>query len=283
LPPQNQFGGLLQLNGGGFGGQLYVATPALLRAFGISAGAVEAGADVLTARAQLPSTGGLTLVSGSYLVGERGTCPAGECILNPVVQEITRLPAGTSVPNTVITETAVKSLHETIVPVGWLVRARSALTPVQVNAARKAALSLGTTVETKSGQLSLGEISNGATVGGILLALGVLALTVGLIRSETARDLRTLTAVGGTARTRRALTAVTAGILALLGGVLGTAAGILASLVWAHASVTLTFGNVPWPDIGLLVIGVPLIAMAAGWVLGGRQPSAVARPPLELA
>jgi putative ABC transport system permease protein len=280
-PTKNQFGGLIKQSGGGFAGQLYVATPALLKAFGISPSAVRPGADVLTARAQLPSTGGLTLVSGSYLVGEQSACPSDGCLLNPLIQEVTRLPAGTSAPNTVITESAVRALHETVVPVGWLLQARSALSPVQVNAARQGALSLGTTVETKSGQLSLGEISNGATVGGLLLALGVLAMTVGLIRSETARDLRTLTAAGGTARTRRALTAVTAGTLALLGGVLGTAAGLLASAVWAHASITLTFGNVPWADIGLLVIGVPLIALSAGWLLGGRQPSAVARQPLE--
>ncbi len=99
-------------------------------------------------------------------------------------------------PNSVITEDAVKALHETIRPGRLAGPAPSALTPVQVNAARQAALGLGTTVETKSGQLSLGEISNGATIGGLLLALGVLAMTVGLIRSETVRDLRTLTASG---------------------------------------------------------------------------------------
>ena len=72
-------------------------------------------------------------------------CPAGMCILNPVIQEVGKLPAGTSVPNTVITERAVKALHETPVPVGWLIKAPSALTPVQINAARQAALDLGTT------------------------------------------------------------------------------------------------------------------------------------------
>jgi putative ABC transport system permease protein len=74
-------------------------------------------------------------------------------------------------------------------------RSRNAI-DLQVNAARQAAVTLGTTIESKSGQLSLGQISDGATLGGILLALGVLAMTVGLIRSETASDLRTLTATG---------------------------------------------------------------------------------------
>jgi len=114
-----------------------------------------------------------------------------------------------------------------------------------------------------------------------VIALGVLAMTVGLIRGETAGDLRTLTAAGAGARVRRALTGVTAGALALLGGVLGTVAACLASLAFAHSNITTTFGNVPWADIGLLVIGMPLIAAAAGWLLGGREPAGVARQPME--
>src|SRR5258707_5335079 len=162
------------------------------------------------------------------------------CIRNPVIGEMSKLPAGTDVPNTVITEGAVKALHETIVPVGWLIQAPAALTAVQINAARQAAVGLGTTIDTKSGKLSLGEISNGATIGGLLLALGVLAMTVGLIRSETAGDLRTLTAAGAGGRTRRALTRVTPGGVALLCAALRAGAGGLAGVVWAHANLTQT-------------------------------------------
>jgi putative ABC transport system permease protein len=281
-PTQNVFGTILSLHGSGQGGLPWVATPALLKAFGISQSEINPAADVLTVRALLPSTGNLALVSGSYLSQPPNTpCPEGMCIQNPVIQEVSKLPAGTAVPNTVITEGAVKALHETIVPIGWLVQAPTALTAVQVNAARQAAVGLGTTIETKSGQLSLGEISNGATVGGLLLALGVLAMTVGLIRSETVSDLRTLTAAGAGARTRRALTGVTACVIAFLGAALGAVGGCLAVLVWAHADLTTTFGNVPWSDIGLLVIGMPLIGGAAAWLLSGRQPSAVSRQPLE--
>ena len=280
-PTENQYGALISLHGRGVGGLMYVATPALLKAFGITASEVNPAADVLTARAGLPSTGGLALVSGNYLAQSPPGCPAGLCLLNPVIQEVGKLPAGTAVPNMVITEQAVRALHETIVPVGWLVQAPAALTPVQINAARQAAVGLGTTIETKSGQLGLGQISDSATIGGILLALGVLAMTVGLIRSETAGDLRTLTATGAGARTRRALTGVTAGTIALLGATLGTVTAFLAALSWAHANVTGTFSNVPWSDVGLLVIGMPLVGAAAGWLLGGRAPSAVARQPLE--
>jgi hypothetical protein len=62
---------------------------------------------------------------------------------------------------------------------------------------------------------------------------------------------------------------------------LGAAAGVLAVLGWARADLTMVFGNVPWSDIGLLVIGMPLIGAAAGWLIGGRQPSAVSRQPLQ--
>jgi putative ABC transport system permease protein len=283
-PAENQYGGVRSMGSvhGGFGGLMYVATPALLKAFGIGQGEVNPAADVLTMRAGLPSTGNLALVSGAYLAeSPNSPCPAGMCVLNPVIQEVSKLPAGTAVPNSVITENAVKALHETAVPVGWLVTAPSALTAVQVNAARQAALGLGATVETKSGQLSLGQISNGATAGGLLLALGVLAMTAGLIRGETARDLRTLTATGAGARTRRALAGVTAGVLGFLGAALGTVAALLAGAVWAHSSLIQTFGNVPWSDIGLLVVGMPLAGAVGGWLLGGRQPSAVSRQPLE--
>jgi putative ABC transport system permease protein len=44
--------------------------------------------------------------------------------------------------------------------------------------------------------VSLSQILSGATAVGILIALGVLAVTVGLIRSETTSNLRTLTATG---------------------------------------------------------------------------------------
>jgi putative ABC transport system permease protein len=280
-PTQNQPGAVVAIHGSGTGGFLYVATPALLKAFGIRASEVNPAADVLTARAGLPSTGGLALVSGTFVAQSPPGCPAGMCILSPVIQQVGKLPAGTSMPNTVIMPSAVRALHETVVPVGWLIQARAALTPVQINAARQAAVALGTTVETKNGQLSLGQISGGATIGGLLLALGVLAMTVGLIRSETAGDLRTLTATGAGGRTRRALTGVTAGTIALLGAALGAVTGCLAAVAWAHSNLTQTFGNVPWPDLGLLVIGMPLIGAAAGWLLGGRAPSAVSRQPLE--
>jgi putative ABC transport system permease protein len=282
-PTENQSGSIISFGGRGFSGQLYVATPALLKAFGISESRLNPAADILTMRQGLAGTPNMALVSGEFMAPTQrvSMCPAGRCILNPVTQTVSGLPSGTDAPNTVITENAVRALGMRVVPVGWLIQSPATLTPAQINAARQDALALAATISTKSGQLSLGQINEYATIGGIVIALGVLAMTVGLIRGETAGELRTLTAAGASAGVRRTLTGVTAGALALLGAVLGTAAACLAAFAWAHSSLTATFGNVPWSDIGLLVIGMPLIAAAAGWLLGGREPSGVARRPLE--
>ena len=111
------------------------------------------------------------------------------------------------------------------------------------------AIAAGATIGTKSGELGLSEISDGATAVGVLIALGVLVMTVGLIRSETARDLRSLTAAGASRRTRRTLTAATAGAIGLLGAVLGAAAATIAGIAWARSSLSTTFGHVPPVDL----------------------------------
>jgi len=282
---QNQSATIIStIPGRSFSGELYVDTPALLKAYGISPGAVNPAADILTMRPGLAGvTSRIALVSGAYfgLPPNAPICPAGDCIDNPVIQTVPALPSGEHAPNTLITESAVKALAMQTVPVGWIIQSPVALTAAQINAARQGALAVGATIETKSGQLSLGEISQYSTIGGILVALGVLAMTVGLIRGETAGDLRTLTAAGASAQIRRALTGVTAGALALLGAVLGTVMGFLAAFAFSRSDITGTFGNIPWADIAVLVIGMPLIATAGGWLLGGRAPAAVARQALE--
>jgi hypothetical protein len=68
------------------------------------------------------------------------------------------------------------------------------------------------------------------------MALCILAMSVGLIRSETANDLRTLAATGASSYTRRTLTPATAGALGLLGAVLGTFAAYIGVIGWLRGS-----------------------------------------------
>ena len=107
-------------------------------------------------------------------------------------------------------------------------------------------------------------------------------MTIGLIRSETAGDIRTLTATGASARTRRGVTAATAGALGLLGALIGTATAYLAVLAstWSQ----LLAGHVavpPWLDLAAVLVGLPVVAAAGGWLLAGREPRVIAHQPLE--
>jgi putative ABC transport system permease protein len=212
-------------------------------------------------------------------------CPASECLANPVIQTVSALPPGTSGPNTVITEHAVSTLHLKHTTAGWLIQVPHSPTAAQIHDARLTAAAANMNVETRSSVPSLGQIINTATAFGILLALGILAMSVGLIRSETASDLRTLTATGASSTTRRNLTAATAGALALLGAVLGTAAGYLAAIAWFRDSALnggiAALTSVPTANLLVILVGMPLIAAVAGWLLAGREPRGLAHQPME--
>jgi putative ABC transport system permease protein len=277
--------------GRNWSGPIYVATPQLLRAFGIKASAINPAADILTMRPGLATTTKMQLVYGSYFgangfPGSSGfACPTKDCLANPVLQTVNALPPGTSAPNTVITEHAIRALHLKPMTAGWLIQTPQPLTATQIHDVRLTAAAANMTVETRSSVPSLAQIINTATAFGILLALGILAMSVGLIRSETASDLRTLTATGASGRTRRNLTAATAGALALLGAVLGTLAGYIAAFAWFRDS-SLNGGasaltSVPTANLLVILVGMPLIAAIGGWLLAGREPPGLAHQPME--
>jgi putative ABC transport system permease protein len=245
--------------------RLYVATPALLAHYGISVDAVDPGADVLTSRTD---AAGLQIVSG----------PRRDPI-RPKFQSV-HLPRDTSDPNTVITTHAVQTLGLQVLPAGWLITADRPLSHAQVDVARRLAASAGLTIETRSTRHSATQLGHDITAGGIILALGVLAMTVGLIRSETANDLRVLTATGASSNARRTITAATAGALALLGALLGTAGAYIALLAWHHSNLH-ALSQPPIVDLIVIVVGLPFIATGAGWLLAGREPPAIARRPLD--
>ena len=166
------------------------------------------------------------------------------------------------------------------VPNGWLIESSSPLTSEQIATARELAADAGLEIETQRERTSLAAPIAIATAAGALLALAILAMTVGLIRSEAAGDLRTLTATGATGRTRRTLTAATAGALALLGALLGVAGAYVALAATYHDDLGY-LGRVPALPLVLIVVGVPLAAAGAGWLLAGREPSAIARAVIE--
>ncbi|HEX4491905.1 MAG TPA: FtsX-like permease family protein [Acidimicrobiia bacterium] len=256
----------------GRGQPLYVATPALLRALHIDAHAIAADTDVVTYAGAPHQI--LTLAP----LDAPG--PARGVIAHDAVVQTMKMPTDTSEPRALITEHGLRRFGLQTAASGWLIRAHDAIGPAQLDAADTAAANADTSVESHHPQPSYNGVRTGATTAGILVALGVLAMTVGLIRSETARDLRTLTATGATSTARRTLTGATAGTLALLGAVLGTATAYLALIAW-HRSELHQLTRVPYANLVTIIVVLPVLAFVAGWLLAGREPSEIARRPLE--
>jgi putative ABC transport system permease protein len=252
---------------GGFHGTstLYVATPALLDRYGVDLDAIDPQTEILTV-----NTGQLAVVAATTPGQGRET----------VTDTETLTPTYTSLPESFITPEGVQRRGwQTAASGQWLIETSEPLTSDQLATARDVAAGAGLTVESRDHQTGLRTLRSGATAVGMLLALGILAMTIGLIRSETAGDLRTLTATGASSTTRRMITASTAGGLALLGVILGTIAAY-AVLVAGFGDIA-DFSNVPVAQLAVIAAGTPLAAAATGWLLAGREPPVIARQPIE--
>jgi putative ABC transport system permease protein len=254
-------------------GTIYLATPAVLQHYGINPTSISPTTFLLTSRVALQGISGLQIVGG-------GDGPDPLARPNPTIQTFSGLPTATSAPNLLVTGQAVTALKLQVSQDTWLIQTAHPLTASQINTARQIAANAGMTIETKSQAPSLSTVRNDATYTGILLALGILAMTIGLIRGEAAREMRTLSATGASSRTRRAITAITAGTLGLLAGVLGTAVAYLATAAFFRSQLGERMGHPPTLNLILILIGLPVIATAGGWLFAGR-PGAFTRQPIE--
>jgi putative ABC transport system permease protein len=282
-------------SGRNWSGQIYVATPQLLRAFGIKASQVNPNADFLTSRPGLSGVSGLVMDYNENLkaanapqgTSSPSSCNAAtHCLAHPVIQEISALPAGTSAPNTVITEHALKEFHISASTTDWLVVGNQTFTAAQISDAQLTASTGQLSVESRNDIPSGSTIIDYATLFGIIIALGVLAMSVGLVRSETASDLRTLAATGASSYTRRTLTAVTAGALGFLGALLGVGGGYVAMTGFLRSNslnggISALFTNIPLGDLMLILFGMPAIAAAVGWIFASREPALIGRQPID--
>jgi putative ABC transport system permease protein len=239
---------------------LYVANPEILEHFGVDLDTVGPVTEVLTV--------------------ERGELFFEPMRPEPVENPLHLAPGYTSLPDSFITPTASRRRGWDSARAAWLVEAATPITDDQFAESREAAAAAGITVERRNEQADLATLRTGATAVGILLALGILATTVGLIRSESAGDLRILTATGAGSRIRRRLTAATAGGLAAMGALLGVGGAYLAFLAF-HLEDPGALLPVPVAHVALLVLGVPALAAGAGWVLAGKQPDSIARHPID--
>lgn len=246
---------------------VYVATPQLLAHYGYDLDAVS------------PSTVVITREAGEFAIrGEVGAARSQPETLSGV-EAID--PGYESLPGTFVTTQVISERDWVTAPSGrWLVETSDVPTAEQLTAARELAAGAGLVIEVRDRQGGLGALQTGATAAGVIVALGIVATAVGLIRSETSRDLRILTAAGATRRTRRTLTAAIAGGLATLGVILGTASAYL-GLTAGFVRDLGTLSPVPVAHLAALFLGLPLIATLAGWLTTGRGIGDIARQPME--
>jgi putative ABC transport system permease protein len=99
----------------------------------------------------------------------------------------------------------------------------------------------------------------------VVTLLGV-AISVSLSAAEGRADLATLAAVGAPPRRRRNLAASQAWVLGQLGCLLGVGVGALYGYT-AHAAFGSPHFEVPWQEVGGIVIVVPLFAGLLAWLL----------------
>ncbi|HEX2699250.1 MAG TPA: FtsX-like permease family protein [Acidimicrobiales bacterium] len=242
----------------------YVATPELLRQLHVDRGTIGDEIDLLTVH------GGVSLLD---FTERPEPADAG------AVRRIDG-PAYTSAPSSLITERAMRRHGWVAARSGWFVDSDRRLTSSEIAAARSAAAGVGLAIETRSAQDELATLRSVATTAGALLALAIVAVTIGLLRNEGTRDRLTLTATGAGGRTRRALTATTAAALAVLGVVLGTGGAYAALVAGYHAQLRKL---IPLPTAQLLALaaGLPMAASVTGWLLAGREPRTFSRQALD--
>jgi len=252
----------------GSGGVPLIATPELLRYYGVDPAGIGPATDVLTTQPQ-PD---LVLLSEAGARARSFPRAAGERLPSPRFE---------SLPKTFLTSAAVRRNNWKPVRTGWLIEAPRPLTEEQLTGARKLALDAGLVIEDRNKRGGLLALRAIATAAGAVLALAILALTVGLIRAEAAADLRTLTATGATARIRRTLSSATAGGLALLGGILGIGAAYSVIVAGSSRHQFDELARVPVAELLVIAIGVPVVAAALGWLLAGREPRSLVQVRLE--
>jgi putative ABC transport system permease protein len=245
---------------------LYVASPGLLARLGLDAGGLDPDRAVHTsARGDLDLlVPGLPRPSGSD-GPQHVSSPGG---LRPTY---------TSLPHALITTDEMDERGWHAAPSGrWLITMAQPAADDALSDARLVAAQHGLTINARETPRSLTALRLGALAVGMVLALGILAMTVGLIRCESSGELRTLTATGATGATRRTITATTAAGLAGLGALLGIAGAYLALAAGRLSNLT----PLPVRDLLVIVVGTPLIAAACGWLFAGREPPVLARRPI---
>jgi putative ABC transport system permease protein len=241
---------------------VWVATPELLRAWKLDPGLARSEAELLG-----PPRPDLHLGISKDV--------------SPALVESTEFdfPAHRSAAPYWIPQRAVVEGGLATVTAGWVLESPSPITADQRTELREAnAGSFWIDLPDPSGSEDLHSIRLVASLIAYAAGLAVLAMTVGLVRSEAQDADRTLTAVGAPARTQRWIAGATAGLLSFAGSILAVPIGLLFLVAMtSNPSGKNTF-TVPWRNLTVIPVGLPLIATIGAFLLTSTRSSYERRP-----
>ena len=249
-------------------GYPYVATPELLALYGIDPASVD------------PTTELLTRLDGDVTLLDIAKDPRDFSPPSTVIQRVVELPKFSSAPNSLVTPAAVERNGWKRARSGWIVESAHPLTAAQRHAAHDAAVAAGLAVEVRTQDDGVTTLRTGATAVGALLALAIVAMAVGLVRGEAASEVRTLTATGAAPHAPSADGQHRRRSSRVPGVLLGTAGAYIALIAAFHTDLG-QLTPVPLDNLVVLVVGIPVVATAAGWLLAGHEPTSFARQALD--
>lgn len=246
-------------------GMIFVATPELTDYLGVDADGGDEGTVLLTRET------GEVYVTGNLAIPTLGRGPVPATSVGHIdVHDFS------SAPRALLTHTGLAETGLEPVRAGWLLDLPGSVDSTTLADLRDVADDAGLFIERRDQRGGLTTVRTVATAVGVLLALSILALTIGLLRSDAPRDLRTLDACGATRRIRRSSTATTCAVLATVGAVLGTVATYIVLVVgyWPDAG---RLSTVPVANLTVVLIGLPVAASAMAWLVGGSERGDPAR------
>ncbi|MEN0129111.1 MAG: FtsX-like permease family protein, partial [Brevundimonas sp.] len=174
--------------------------------------------------------------------------------------------------DTVLTAHVARQLGLETVSSGFVLETADAPSDAEIVAARHLS---GVTVYVERGPANSAPIILWILVGAaVVVGLGATGLAMALAAAEFRPDLATLAAIGAGPRMRRRVSAAQSGVIALLGVGLGCLSGLMLGWVLVLAKGTRSTDDgpamlmsIPWQQVGLVAIGVPLLAIGGAYAL----------------
>jgi len=176
-------------------------------------------------------------------------------------------PVATALPRAIISLATARTLGIPTTQQGWLYQTSRTPTPAERAAAERAVgaahnPSLGLLVETGYVSYARRYVLVPFLAAG-MIALAAVAIATALAGEDAKADLATLSAVGATSRITRRFRMSQAGLIALLGVILGTTVGVACGAAVAISRLHTHTVTIPLSAIGTALVVLPLIAVVA--------------------